>query len=54
MKGITVDAERLATYREQGKCRKKEEAETAVTPDHLYAAPHSHNTYLRNCGLAVV
>jgi hypothetical protein len=25
-----------------------------VTPDHLHAAPHSHNTYLRNCGLAVV
>jgi predicted TIM-barrel fold metal-dependent hydrolase len=25
-----------------------------VTPDHLHAAPHSHNTYLRNCGLTVV
>jgi hypothetical protein len=25
-----------------------------VTPDHLHAAPHSHNTYLRNCGLAAV
>jgi hypothetical protein len=33
VKGITVDAERLAAYREQGKCRKKE-AETRPTVAH--------------------